>query len=210
MEGGPPDSRRISRVRRYLGAATRESLPFRLRGFHPLRPPFPATLQAVRLEKAFVTPWEVRSPPRCRPATPHGQRLRALTPVRFGLFPVRSPLLGESPRPLLGDAPASRRRRVLISFPPATGMFPFAGFASAAYLCFGGGYRTSTVRWVSPFGNPRIIACSAAPRGLSQLATPFIASGCRGIHRPPLPSLRSRRPIHLSKTRDHADYNPVP
>ena len=162
----------------------REGLPFRLRDFHPLRSPFPVTLLAVRLEKAFVTPRGLRSGPHHRPTTPHGQRLRALTPVRFGLFPVRSPLLGESR---------------LISPPPATGMFPFAGFASAAYV-FGDGCRTSTARRVTPFGNPRIIACSAAPRGLSQLATPFIASGCRGIHRPPLPYLRSRRPIHFSKT----------
>ncbi len=67
-------------------------------------------------------------------------------------------------------------------------------------LDFGDGCRTFSARRVAPFGNPRIIACSAAPRGLSQLATPFIASGCRGIHRPPLPYLRSRRPIHFSKT----------
>ncbi|KUK26104.1 MAG: Uncharacterized protein XD60_1743 [Acetothermia bacterium 64_32] len=175
----------------------REGLPFRLRDFHPLRSPFPVTLLAVRLEKAFVTPRGLRSGPHHRPTTPHGQRLRPIAPMRFGLLPVRSPLLGESPRPLLANAPALRQ--VLVSFPPATGMFPFAGFASTAYV-FGGGYRTSTVRWVAPFGNPRIIARSAAPRGLSQLATPFIASGCRGIHRPPLPCLRSRRPIHFSRT----------
>ena len=36
---------------------------------------------------------------------------------------------------------------------------------------------------VSPFGNPRIIARLAAPRGLSQLATSFIASCRQGIHR---------------------------
>ena len=104
-----------------MGAATRKSLPFRLRDYHPLRSPFPVTLPAVRLEEAFVTSWEVRSPPRCRPTTPHGQRLRAFAPVRFGLFPVRSPLLGESR---------------LISLPPATEMFHFAGFASRAYLGF--------------------------------------------------------------------------
>lgn len=39
---------------------------------------------------------------------------------------------------------------------------------------------------VSPFGNPRIKACLAAPRGLSQLTTSFIASLCLGIHRTPL------------------------
>ena len=39
---------------------------------------------------------------------------------------------------------------------------------------------------VSPFGNPRIKACLAAPRGLSQLTASFIASLCLGIHRTPL------------------------
>ena len=38
---------------------------------------------------------------------------------------------------------------------------------------------------VAPFGNPRINACLAAPRGLSQLTTPFIASRRQGIHRAP-------------------------
>ena len=42
------------------------------------------------------------------------------------------------------------------------------------------------LQWVSPFGNPRIKACLAAPRGLSQLTTSFIASLCLGIHRTPL------------------------
>ena len=32
------------------------------------------------------------------------------------------------------------------------------------------------LQWVSPFGNPRIKACLAAPRGLSQLTTSFLAS----------------------------------
>ena len=39
---------------------------------------------------------------------------------------------------------------------------------------------------VSPFGNPRIKARSAAPRGLSQPPTSFIGSWCQGIHRAPL------------------------
>jgi hypothetical protein len=39
---------------------------------------------------------------------------------------------------------------------------------------------------VSPFGNPRIKACLAAPRSLSQLTTSFIAFLCPGIHRTPL------------------------
>ena len=50
------------------------------------------------------------------PTTPTQQRQQAITSYRFRLFPVRSPLLGESR---------------LISFPPATEMFHFTG--SSAY-----------------------------------------------------------------------------
>ena len=39
---------------------------------------------------------------------------------------------------------------------------------------------------VSPFGYPRIKACLATPRGLSQLTASFIAFLCQGIHRTPL------------------------
>ena len=42
------------------------------------------------------------------------------------------------------------------------------------------------LQWVSPFGNPRVKACLAAHRGLSQLTTSFIAFSCQGIHRAPL------------------------
>ena len=56
---------------------------FRLRGFHPLRPAFPdcsANLQLLH-ELAF----------QIRPTTPD-----MVAHIRFGLFPLRSPLLGES------------------------------------------------------------------------------------------------------------------
>lgn len=39
---------------------------------------------------------------------------------------------------------------------------------------------------VSPFGHPRIKACLAAPRGLSQLTTSFFGIFCQGIHYMPL------------------------
>ena len=54
------------------------------------------------------------------------------------------------------------------------------------------------MRWVSPFGHPRIKAYLSAPRGLSQTYTSFIAFCRQGIHRVrlvtwsynPKPSLR--------------------
>ena len=48
-----------------------------------------------------------------RPTTPDQQRRWAITLIRFGLFPVRSPLLRES---------------LLFSFPRATEMFQFTRF----------------------------------------------------------------------------------
>src|SRR5690606_21317876 len=46
-------------------------------------------------------------------------------------------------------------------------------------------------RRVSPFGHPRIKAWLAAPRGLSQLPTSFIASRHLGIRRTPFPAWSS-------------------
>ena len=81
-----------------------------------------------------------------------------------GLIPFRSPLLGES---------------LLMSFPPATEMFQFAGFASI--LC-----RTDTARAVGcPIRKSSDHRVLPPPRSLSQGATSFIASRCQGIHQMP-------------------------
>ena len=60
----------------------------------------------------------------------------------FGLFPLRSPLLGESR---------------FLSLPPATKMFQFAGLAHTAL------YIQTAVFRVAPFGYPRIEACFQLP-----------------------------------------------
>ena len=101
------------------------------------------------------------------PTTPIRQRHQALTPARFRLFPFRSPLLRES---------------LLLSFPQGTEMFQFPWFPLPA-LCVQAGVPPSRVRWVSPFGHPRIKAWSAAPRGFSQPPTSFIGFRRQGIHR---------------------------
>ncbi len=99
---------------------------------------------------------------RCAPSTPSGPE-----PRWFGLFPGRSPLLGESR---------------LFSLPPATKMFQFAGFAS----CFAG------CRSVRPAGCPIRKSPGQRPfasnRGLSQLVTSFIACKSLGIRQMPLPT----------------------
>lgn len=77
--------------------------------------------------------------------------------MSFRLFPFRSPLL---------------RKSHMLSFPPGTKMFQFPGFPR---ICL---YIQQMViphyrNWVPPFGDPRITACLAAPRGLSQPTTSF-------------------------------------
>ena len=57
------------------------------------------------------------------PTTPKWQRHQALTPLRFRLFPFRSPLLGES---------------LLLSFPQGTEMFQFPWFPLPALFDSGG------------------------------------------------------------------------
>ena len=84
---------------------------------------------------------------------------------RFGLFPVRSPLLGESR---------------LLSLPPGTEMFQFPGLASA---CADPGARAPVG---CPIRTPRDHSLCAAPPGFSQLTASFIAFSCQGIHQLPL------------------------
>ena len=105
------------------------------------------------------------------PLPNHESRLPVLQPrmdesTRFGLFPVRSPLLGESR---------------LISFPSGTEMFHFPELASCN-LCIQLQMTGHDSRRVSPFRHPRIKGCLAPPRGLSQLTTSFIAFRRQGIH----------------------------
>src|ERR1041384_1918442 len=104
------------------------------------------------------------------PTTPTWQRHRAITPHAFRLSPFRSPLL---------------RRSLLLSLPAGTEMFHFPAFPLPC-LCVQQGVTGHYASRVAPFGNPRIEARLAAPRGLSQPATSFIGSWCQGIHSVPL------------------------
>ena len=111
-----------------------------------------------------------RQPRPSGPATPVMQRPLALAHDKFGLFPVRSPLLGESR---------------LLSLPAGTEMFHFPALPHPA-LCVQAGVTAIYGRRVSPFGHPRITVWLPTPRGLSQAPTSFIGSWCQGIHRVPL------------------------
>ena len=73
---------------------------------------------------------------------------------RFGLFPVRSPLLRES---------------LLFSFPAGTKMFQFPAYASAL------ADNESSTHWVVPFGDPGVnghLHLNRAYRSLSRPSSP--------------------------------------
>ena len=150
-----PDSHRVSRAPRYSGPSPNEPGPFRIRGCHPLWPAFPD-------RSAKVPVFDSPTVPHHCPVTaynPSHTTHTGLTYVRFGLFPVRSPLLRESQ---------------LLSPPAGTEMFHFSAWASPRLWIqrgIGGIHRLGFPIRVSPDHS-----LLAAPRGLSQLATPFIAS----------------------------------
>ena len=77
------------------------------------------SFQTLQRYIRFLTSRRIRNSVRSNPTTPITQRFRAITCVRFGLFPFRSPLLWKS---------------LLFSFPEVTKMFQFTSFASEAYV----------------------------------------------------------------------------
>ena len=124
----------------------------------------------VRLTRRFITP---AGPARTRthaPSTPRAQRLAPVTRARFGLIRFRSPLLTEYPF-----------LQVLRCFTSLRTPRPKAVPAHDG-------------RRVPPFGNPRIKALLAAPRGISQPQTSFIGTVCQGIHHTPLQATRTTHP----------------
>jgi hypothetical protein len=85
---------------------------------------------------------------------------------RFGLFPVRSPLLRESR---------------LISLRQATEMFQFA-YCPLPGLCVQPGVSRHHSGWVAPFGYRRIIAWMQLPFFVSPVSASFIGKQRQGIH----------------------------
>ena len=103
-----------------------------------LSPAMVRLFSTVPLPDRFVTPmWKALQPRRGKPP-------------RFGLFPVRSPLL---------------RKSIFLSLPAVTKMFQFAALAAYTY-----GFS------VRQFGNLGINARLSTPPSFSQTSTPFIAS----------------------------------
>lgn len=156
LEGGPPSFPRDSPCPAVLGSPRHTPRqPFAYRALTLYGRPS----QAVRLDRVRMSgapPPPSRNSLNPVPATPVG-----LTPARFGLCPVRSPLLG-----------ASR----LISSPRGTEMFQFPRCASTPPMCSAEGDGTPSRR-VAPFGNPRIKACVRLPEAYRSLPRPSSAQG---------------------------------
>ena len=110
----------------------------RVRGFHPLWQNVPV------LSAPIMQPTKWSYNPR-----------KALPQCGFGLFPVRSPLLGES---------------LLFSLPRGTKMFQFPRFASLP-----NSDNSAAHCWVVPFGNLRVkgyLHLTGAYRSLSRPSSP--------------------------------------
>ena len=109
-----PNSHRVSRVPQYSGVRSRKSDSFHLQGYHLLWHAVPGVSAINQIGNFPMNP-EIHP---IESHDPEYATLPGLTHTRFGLFPVRSPLLGESR---------------LLSIPSGTEMVHFPEFASAAY-----------------------------------------------------------------------------
>ena len=138
------------------------SLSLHVRGFHPLWPAFPG--RSVHDQES--TPWSYN------PA-------HASLHARFGLFPVRSPLLGESLVYFLF-------LRVLRCF--SSPRLPLHSSAD----------NSPSDCWVVPFGNPRIKGYLHLPMAYRSLSRPSS---------PPRAKASTRRPNFLSPLITSYKYN---
>ena len=149
-----PDSHRVSRAPWYSGTPSSKLGSCRLQGCHLLCPAFPDHSTKILIFDLPTVPYHRQTKPYDTTATTH----TGLTSLWFRLFPFRSPLLGESR---------------LISVPAGTEMFHFPAWASRFLWIqkrIGGIHRLGfPIRTSSDHG------LLAASRGLSQLATSFIA-----------------------------------
>ena len=149
-----PDSHRVTRAPRYSGTPSSKLGSCRLQGYHLLWPDFPDCSTKILICDLPTAPYYRQIEPYNTTATTH----TGLTSLWFRLFPFRSPLLGESQ---------------LISFPAGTEMFHFPAWASRVLWIqtwIGGIHRLGfPIRTSADHG------LLAASRGLSQLATSFIA-----------------------------------
>ena len=152
-----PDSHGISRVPQYSGTGSKRLMHF----VNGAITHYGQTFQTVRLYMNLVTLRDIPN----RPHNPH-----TIEMIRVWASP-----------------------RSLAATDGITFVFYSWGYLDVSvppvrlvWLCIHHTILEHYLQWVSPFGNPRVKACLAAHRGLSQLTTSFIAFLCLGIHRTPL------------------------
>ena len=85
-----------------------------------------------------------------------------------------------------------------MSFPPATKMFQFAGFASTLP-------PIPLTRWVAPFGDLWINGCSPLPRAYRRVLRPSSPLGAKASTRCPYVRLRAFNPPCANTHRHHND-----
>jgi hypothetical protein len=159
LEGGPPGFPRGSSCPVVL-KLTAEDLTFLLTGLSPSSAACPKALQ---LRPDLVTSRRSRGSASRRFLPPPGLSPRATKPGGFGLFPVRSPLLGES------RLISSPRGTEMVQFP----RFPPDGVGSPS------GARSCCLRAGCPIRKSPDLRLPAAPRGISPLS--------HVLHRPDTP-----------------------
>ena len=186
MGDGPPRFPQGSTCPVVLGYATQKVQSISLTG---LSPSLASLSRTVQLSVGFLTPRQSCNSVRLLPATPNAQRSQALTCAGFGLFPLRSPLLGES---------------LLLSLPPGTKMVHFPGFASRSLLyseadvpvLSGTSLQDSDIPGSQPVcGSPRLIAAyHVLPRLPSPRHPPYALSSLTIKFAPPeiLPGFQIR------------------
>ena len=103
------------------------------------------------------------SHPPITPRNPDIAKMTVMTPYRFRLFPVRSPLLRES---------------LLFSFPAGTEMFHFPALALIILYI-----QIIVVKhyfdWVVPFGDPRLNGCLHLTEAYRSLPRPSSPSNAK-------------------------------
>ena len=169
-----------------LGRRDRQTMRVRVRGPHPLRPGIQPGSPGTWF---YATDGRPVGAGKRDPSTPRAQPPTGITRARFGLIRFRSPLLTEYPFLQVLRCFTSLRT-------PRPKPVP-----------------THDGRWVPPFGNPRIKALLAAPRGISQPQTSFIGPVCQGIHHTPLQATHTTKvhgrkiPLANSQTTNHHTKN---
>ena len=166
LEGGPPSFKQDFSCPALLRCQPNGVLRMSHTGLSPSSVALPS---GIPLYAAFVTPRRIVCSAQISPPTPHRQRHTAIAPIRFGLFPFRSPLLWESLTWFL-------LLQVLRWFSsPGVACVSYV-FTHARAVFHRSGYpiRQST--------DHRVFA---PPRSFSQLTTAFFAGQLQGIrHRP--------------------------